>query len=411
MKENTFSQQEKDLEFHRQFHNLRFKANDMDFAFQWAMGSCVNGGAAIGEGFYAASRMKDGDPESWVREWMGLAERVHKRGLAMLEAGHPISARETLLRAFVYYRATLGAMLPADPRFKQAIRLMRECFRKSGSLQDIPVDTLSIPFEGGELPGYFQKAAIGSEPRRTLLMIGGGETFTEDLYLFIAPAALRRGYNFATFDLPGQGDLPFAGVYFRPDYETPMKVVLDHLLARPDVDPDRLAVFGISAGGYMVPRAAACQKRIKACIASSMIWDMHSVFLRSPIPKLKGLVRWIANRKAPFQMRMLQLIAWRWGLPVDDFTGMVENNRGNIFDPAKIDCPVLILVGEGEFANPEVRRQQVHAMRVMPNPRNKLIVGPANEGAAAHCMGENLGLMSALVFDWLDEIFERGIGN
>jgi hypothetical protein len=187
-----------------------------------------------------------------------------------------------------------------------------------------------------------------------------------------------------------------------------MKVVLDHLLSRPDVDPDCLAAFGISAGGYIVPRAAVHEKRIKACIASSMIWDMYSVFLRSPIPKLKGFVRWIAERKAPFQMRMLQLIAWRWGLPVDDITGMVEKNRGNDFDPAKIDCPALIFVGEGEFANPEVRRQQLHAMQVMPNSRNTLIVGPADEGAAAHCLGENVGLMSALVFDWLDEIFADG---
>jgi hypothetical protein len=95
---------EKELEFHRQFYNLRFKANDMDFAFQWAIGSCVNGGAAIGEGFYAASRMKDGDPESWVREWMALAERVHNRrrsvflhrpggAPARLQLRHPRPAR------------------------------------------------------------------------------------------------------------------------------------------------------------------------------------------------------------------------------------------------------------------------------------------------------------------------------
>ena len=86
-------------------------------------------------------------------------------------------------------------------------------------------------------------------------MIGGGETFTEDLYYHIAPAAIRRGYNFMTVDMPGQGDLPFQGVYFRPDFETPMKAVVDYALSRPDVDPARLAAYGISAGGYIVPRA------------------------------------------------------------------------------------------------------------------------------------------------------------
>jgi alpha-beta hydrolase superfamily lysophospholipase len=412
MDSQSIRRQEKELEFHRQFHTLRFKANDMDFAFQWAMGSAVHGGASIGGGFYAASRMKDGDPESWVREWMALAGRVEQRGLGMLAAGHPVSARETLLRAFVYYRATLGAMLPADGRFKPAVRKMRACFQKAGFLQEIPVETFSIPFAGGALPGYFHQASRGGEPRRTLLMIGGGETFAEDLYLYIAPAALRRGYNFAAVDLPGQGDLPFAGVYFRPDVEIPMRAVLDCLLSRPDVDPQRLAACGISAGGYMVPRAAVHDGRIRACIANSLLFDLHEIFRHSPIPRLKGLVGWMADRKAPFQMRMLRLIAWRWGLPLDDVSAMVEKNRDCVFDPAGIACPTLILVGEGEYANPEVRRQHRHAMRVMPNPGNRLIIGPADEGAAGHCMGENLGLMSALAFDWLDEVFAgqgRGI--
>jgi pimeloyl-ACP methyl ester carboxylesterase len=407
MDTRAVQRQEKELEFHRQFRKMRFAANDMDFAFQWVMGSAVHGGAGIGEGFYAASRMKEGDPESWIREWTELAQRVENRGLGMLAAGHPISARETLRRAFVYYRAALAVMAPDDGRFPPMVRSMRSCFWTAGALQQLPLESLSIPFEGGVLPGYFQKAFTGEEPRRTLLMIGGGETFAEDLYFFIAPAALRRGYHFAAVDLPGQGDLPFEGMFFRPDSETPMKCVVDGLLSRPDVDPQRLAAYGISAGGYMVPRAAASDDRIQACIANSLLFDLHRIFRCSPIPRLKGLVGWIADRTAPFQMRMLRLVAWRWGLPHGDVAAVAERNRDCVFDPAELACPTLILVGEGEYANPEVRRQQRAAMRVMPNSRNRLIIGPADEGAAGHCMGENLGLVSALAFDWLDGIFRE----
>jgi alpha-beta hydrolase superfamily lysophospholipase len=171
------------------------------------------------------------------------------------------------------------------------------------------------------------------------------------------------------------------------------------------VDQERLAAYGISAGGYIVPRSATRERRIKACVANSMIFNMYNIFRFSPIPKVRGLVRLLANWRMPFQVRMIELIAWRWGLDGSDFRELVEKNREVLFDPGEITCPTLILIGEGEYQNDEIRRQQQHALQVLPDPRKKIIVGPMNEGAAHHCMGENLGLLSAFVFDWLDEVF------
>jgi hypothetical protein len=404
MQEKTFKEQGRQFHAHRQFHRMYFKANDMDFAFQWLMGSAVHGGAAIGEGFYAASRIKDGDPASWEREWTSFGDRVRQRAEAALAGGHIVSGREAYLRAAAYYRAVLGSMRPAHPGFRTTVARVRECFQRGAGLFEPPVERVEIPFDGATLPGYFQAAGVGDRPSRTLLMIGGGETFTEDLYYFIAPAAHKRGYNFMTVDLPGQGDLPFHGQYFRADVETPMRSVIDYALSRRDVDPDRFAAYGISAGGYMVPRAAAHDTRIKACVANSMICNMYNIFRDSPISKVRGLVRRVAAWKRPFQMRMIELIAWRWGIEGSDFAALVEKNRHVVFDPAQICCPTLILIGEGEYQNPEIRRQQHSAMDAMTDPRNRLIIGPLDEGAAHHCLGENLGLMSALVFDWLDEV-------
>jgi 2,6-dihydroxypseudooxynicotine hydrolase len=51
------------------------------------------------------------------------------------------------------------------------------------------------------------------------------------------------------------------------------------LEGRPDLDSSRIAIWGVSLGGYYAPRAAAYEKRIKACIALSgpfeweRIWD------------------------------------------------------------------------------------------------------------------------------------------
>ena len=76
-------------------------------------------------------------------------------------------------------------------------------------------------------------------------MIGGGETFAEDLFFYIAPQTYDRGYNFMTVDLPGQGLLPLEGKTFRPDMNVPMKAVVDYALSRPDVDPRQLGLLRI----------------------------------------------------------------------------------------------------------------------------------------------------------------------
>jgi pimeloyl-ACP methyl ester carboxylesterase len=212
-----------------------------------------------------------------------------------------------------------------------------------------------------------------------------------------------------TVDMPGQGDLPFQDLCVRPDFEIPMGRAVDCALGRPDVDPKRIAVYGISAGGYIAPRAASRERRIAACVANSMIFDLYRYFRCSKVQRIKGPVKWIIGWMAPFILRMLELLNWRWGVGRGDFPGLVEN-RDFVFDPAEIACPTPILVGEGEFRNPEIRRQQRRAMEALPDPRKKLVLGSADEGAAHHCMGENPGLMGSFVFDWPDEIFrEAGV--
>ena len=55
--------------------------------------------------------------------------------------------------------------------------------------------------------------------------------------------------------------------------------MIDYALSRGDVDPQRLALYGISYGGYFAPRAAAHDRRIKALVANSPIPDLRVTWL------------------------------------------------------------------------------------------------------------------------------------
>lgn len=389
---------------HRSYVKLHFEDREMEFAFQWILGSTANGGCEIGEAFSVAGNIKDGNPHSWQEEWAKMAHKLAARAEKSLAAGHRVSAREAFLKAANYYRAALISMLPDNPKFKEIAEKSRTCFKKAGNLFEPPLEYLELPFENTVLPGYFMKGGTRGQKRKTLVMIGGGETFAEDSWFYIGPEAIKRGYNFLTVDLPGQGMLPLAKHFFRADSEVPLNAVLDYAYSRPEIDRARLAVFGISFGGYFVPRAAVSDPRIKACVVSAAVVDNYRMFARMPFAKVTQAE---INHWPAFKKSVASTVAWRWGLDPADLKGMVEKSRNYQFDPSKVTCPVLDLIGEGDYANAETQKQQHEFLKALPHPQKQLVITRADEGASSHCLAENRSLMSQIVFDWLDELFQE----
>ena len=52
------------------------------------------------------------------------------------------------------------------------------------------------------------------------------------------------------------------------------KLAQSDLVAVVDVDKDKIALMGISMGGYLAARAAAFDTRIKACVVNGGIFDL-----------------------------------------------------------------------------------------------------------------------------------------
>ena len=194
-----------------------------------ALGHTAYGGADFGEVVTTAARISAGLYDSWYEQWAATAERVEAEARAQLAAGHPVSARDGLLRAATYWRSAEFFTRDADPdpRGRAAYEASVGCFADAAALMSPAVTPVSIPFEGTALPGYLY-APPGGGPAATLIMHGGFDGWAEELHHCGALAAQERGYTVITFDGPGQPGPHYRdGLVFRPDWESVVSTVID----------------------------------------------------------------------------------------------------------------------------------------------------------------------------------------
>lgn len=387
-----------------------FASSEMDFQLMRMLGAANAGGGTPGEIFAARAKVAGDDPYGWPAAFASRAANLERAAAEAEECGHAVTAASHLLRASSYYRS---AEYFSDPFGEEARRYglsSRGTFIQAAAGLPHRIDPVDIPFEGIDLPGYFMQPAAGAGAGRTIVIMTGFDGTGEELYFQSASDALARGYNVLVAEGPGQvGAMRrHPNLHFRPDYEAPIGAVLDYALARPEVAPDRLALYGISVGGYFVLRAGIHDRRIRALIANSPIIDLFA-YLRGFVPEEQGseaedltldIVDEIPDEAMP---RVMKSACRRYG--VDSFSGWFEALREyRATDLARIDCPMLAMVGVGE--GEEARRQYETCIASVSGPVTGRVF-EVEEGADMHCQVGNLPLSNAVIYDWLDETFGR----
>lgn len=405
--------------------------SDPEFAFELTrtLGAAYSGEADIGECIATASRIQEGDFGSWYSEWKKTGDYFRAAGDESLAEGHTVTAREDYYRAATYYRTAEFFLHgnPSDPRIPETWGESRRAFRDALALDTVPYEIVAIPYENTTLPGYFYKVDNAGKTRPLLIVQTGFDGCQEELHPY-AMDGLKRGYNVLTFEGPGQGEvIRVQHIPFRADWEKVITPVVDYAVSRPDVDRDRIALWGISLGGYLAPRGAAYEPRITALVADAGTYDVGQNLLDGmkkaggPFANMteEQLQAWLETDPAEFNNEI------HTAMEKDTGTRWLYENGMFVFNapsPAlfwakwmdmtmegsaeKIRCPTLVTGGSADHFDPG--SLQARALYDHLTCDKELMIYSDDYGAGTHCQLGAFAQSFSGKFDWLDE--KMGMG-
>ncbi len=213
--------------------------------------------------------------EDWCRAWSARAAMHEALGREALARGHRLTASEHLTRAGVYYHFAkfmfvndMGEMRAAHMKAVECRQLALPHLRPAG-------ERVEIPYQGSRLPAILRRPSGAARPP-VVIMAPGLDSAKEEMEQYELPF-LARGLATLSIDGPGQGESEYQFA-IRGDYEVAVTAVIDWLAGRTDIDPARVGMWGVSFGGYYAPRAAAFEKRLKACIALAGPYDLAAIW-------------------------------------------------------------------------------------------------------------------------------------
>jgi alpha-beta hydrolase superfamily lysophospholipase len=390
-------------------------SSDGSFHFnllRW-LGTAPYRGVDVAEMLDVADRIVAGDFESWHDEFLALAQQVEAEGLGAHDAS-PITVCDRAFRAASYYRAADFFLhgTPSDPRIASTWTSATAQFNQAIARLTPAGERLTIQADGFTIPAIFYRAATDRLPRPTILMFNGFDGSQEEMLHISGFAALERGFNVVTFEGPGQPTVVREqGLGFRHDWEQVVSPVVDHCERLPEIDAGGLVLLGLSFGGYLAPRAAAFEPRIRAVAAIDGLYDGHeavrgllndelkTLFDRHEVDGFNAAMRGAMRHDGALRWYVEQGV---WSFRVTTPYEFFDRSRAYTLEGVaqRITCPVLVCQAAGEHFNPG----QAEKLAAALGDRATVRSFTAAESAAYHSHIGAFVLMNGVVLDWIAKV-------
>jgi pimeloyl-ACP methyl ester carboxylesterase len=261
-------------------------------------------------------------------------QRLERIAKAEADAGHDLTAVEFYFDAAVAYANAQHTVFAVNDEKRFLHGSLLRCYDQIRRLAPTRIEHLDIAWRDTIVSGTLHLAP-GDEPAPLIFFIPGCDMTKEMVPHPLYNFATQRGMHIFVFDGPGQGESNLRGIKLtRDNYEDAASTALTELIARPEVDGDRVALYSLSFGSYWGARFAATDDRLAA---NALVWasicDKYHLF----------------EEESP---RYKQLFAFLTGLAteaeLDDFIA----DMGLEDMLPRISAPTLLTVGEYDPRSP-----------------------------------------------------------
>ena len=313
------------------------------------------------------------------RQFARVAAKREAMARKAEDQGHFITARDHYYEASIFYAMAQWPIHEDDNEEVIAYTAKKnECYDRYMEHAPHRIERVEVPFEGKSLPGllHFPQGSDGKKVP-CIICIDGMDGFREQLVTNYGDKFLNRGMAVLALDGPGQGECCLRKIHCTTDNFTRVaKDVLDFIVARPEIDAEKMGVTGISMGSFWATQMAASDPRFKAAAVMLFCHEpgMNTIF-NMAAPTFKNRYMWMAGyedeQKFDIFARTLTL----------DGIG------------AKIQCPFLMVGGEDDELSPVEHSYTLHKEITAP----KKIVVYQNEKHEIRALQD----VMAAVADWL----------
>lgn len=387
---------------------------EFEFKLFRQLGMSYYGASTLEECLTAARGMEQWDLNGWATKWADVAAEVFRLGEVALERRHESSAGDAYLRAANYYQLAEFYAIVSGADHQRLGRLAEESFAQALRLLPWGGGSVTIAENEQTHPAYFLCPDDSGTPRPTIMLVTGFESSAEEQYFCHGLTALRRGYNVLLFQGPGQagalrGDRDSR---LRHDFEIPLQVALDFLHDRPEVDHDRIALFGSGLGSYFCTRVTAFDPRVKALIVNPSFIEMQQLLreMIGPRALIVDVEMQALGEMPPSLMRgdvKLLVVNMCRRLGVTRLQALLQETEPYTVRDLlyRVHCPVLSV--RSEAAHAELKRQgDLFFSGIRATDKSEVHL-PGIHPTDAHHYFSNLPRLNQAVFDWLDERFQN----
>lgn len=299
----------------------------------------------------------------WISDWLRIAVD-YQTFAESARAGSVQAAREAWLCSLTALEVARSLSCPgdlesADLADKVGISLRGFEDDAGPAIERVQIDCL----DQGALTGFFLPAFRHGPSAPAVICVSDGESPLGSMMSRLLPASLGRNMSLLLIDAGNSS----VGRSFKPEHM--LHGWLDYLEARPDVDSQRIAIYGEGAGAIHASRLALSDRRIAAAVCDGG--------LLTPVMRRASL-RWMTGVEQPIHN---------------------GTSTGSPLRSRRIPCPLLTVVGsrsmvwEQDALELQAGYQQAGAdcSVVVPN-------------RIQHPLGEveNFIAVDDFILDWLD---------